>query len=80
MARGWESKSVEDQQAEAAQRPAAPHARLTPEQAAGHRAREVLRMARLGVLKQLESASSPRYRTLLQDSLKQLDSKLEHLP
>jgi hypothetical protein len=80
MARGWESKSIEEQQAEAAQKPAVPHLRLTREQAARQREVETLRMARIRILRQMEAASSPRYRVLLEETLRDLDNKLKHLP
>ena len=80
MARGWESKSIEEQQSEAAQKPAASHPKLTREQAARQREVETLRMARTRIVRQIESASSPRYRMLLEETLRDLDNKLKHLP
>jgi hypothetical protein len=80
MARGWESKSVEAQQAEATDANSASKPRLTPKEAAQFREKENLRMARNRILRQLESASAPRYRALLEESLKELDIRLEHLP
>ena len=44
MARGWESKSVEAQQAEASEKSSTPRSRLSPEQAANRRHREVPRV------------------------------------
>src|SRR5438270_7960607 len=41
MARGWESKSAEAQQAEAGEKPSTPRPRLSPEEAANQRQREV---------------------------------------
>ncbi len=79
MARGWESKSIEEQQAEAAQKPAAPHRILTREQAAGQREQESLDLARTRILRQLDSAPAPRYRILLEQTLKDLDTKLKEL-
>lgn len=79
MARGWESKSVEAQQAEASDKSAKPKARLTADAAARLRKRETLRLSRQRVLQQLEATQNPRHRQLLQDELDDLDQKLSHL-
>jgi hypothetical protein len=76
MARGWESKSVEAQQAEANEKPAQSGPRLTVEAAARERERETLRLSRQRVLQQLERALNPRHRLLLQAELADLDQKL----
>lgn len=75
MARGWESKSVEAQQAEADEKPAEP-LRLTAEAAARLRELETLRLSRQRVLQQLERAVNPRHRLLLERELADLDQKL----
>ena len=79
MARGWESKSVEAQQAEAGDRAANPRPRLTPEDAARARNLETLRHSRQRVLQQLERAQNPRHHQLLQDELSALDARLKQL-
>ncbi len=76
MARGWESKSVEAQQSEAAEKSSERRPRLTVEAAARERERETLRLARQRVLQQLERAQNPRHRSLLQNELAALDAKL----
>lgn len=76
MARGWESKSVEAQQAEAREKPAEPRPIMSVEEAARWREREGLRLARQRVLQQLEQSADPRHRRLLQDSLADLEKKL----
>lgn len=76
MARGWESKSVEAQQADAAEKSRKPRVKLTPEAAARSRERENLRLARRQVLQQLEQAQNPRHRGLLERTLADLDQKL----
>ena len=79
MSRGWESKSVEEQQAEAT-RPrgeAKPH--LTPEQAARKRAKESLLLSRNGVLQQLQSTRNSRHKQMLEAALADLDAKLAQL-
>ena len=55
MARGWESKSVEEQQS-AASTQVESKQRLTPEQAAVKQAREALELSRRQVLQQLNPA------------------------
>jgi hypothetical protein len=77
MARGWESKSIEAQQAEATDKSTAPKTKLTPEAAARHRERENLRLARQRILQQLEVAGNPNHRQLLQAALSDLDEKLK---
>jgi hypothetical protein len=80
MARGWESKSVEAQQADSAETPSAQKPRLTPEEAAHLREKQSLLMARTNLLRQLESvASTSRYRALLEQTLKDLDDRIARL-
>jgi len=76
MARGWESKSVEAQQAEAQDKSTISHKRLSPEQAAVARKKESLRLARRRVLEQLEKIPDPRHRKQLENALAELDRKL----
>jgi hypothetical protein len=79
VARGWESKSVEAQQAEATETPSVRRVKLTPEAAARKRDRENLELARRRVFQQLEASQNPRHQKLLQDSLTDLDEKLRAL-
>ena len=76
MARGWESKSVEAQQAEATDKSATVRPRLSADAAARLREQETLRLSRNRVLQQLETSHNPRHRELLQDELAHLDQKL----
>ena len=76
MARGWESKSVEAQQADAAEKSGKPRVKLSPEAAARSRERENLRLARQRVVQQLEQSQNSRHRDLLQRTLADLDQKL----
>lgn len=76
MARGWESKSVEAQQAEATDKSSKPRVKLTPEAATQRREQENLRLSRQNVVHQLEKTQNPRYRKLLEDTLADLDQKL----
>jgi hypothetical protein len=79
MARGWESKSVEQQQEEATaeKKRGAP---LTPEQAAEEKRRQGLRLSRERVLQQLRAASKARHREMLESALAELDDQLKELP
>jgi hypothetical protein len=80
MARGWESKSVEAQQAEAIDESTkTPAQRLTPEQATLHRQVEGLRLSRQRVLHQLEATIDARHRKLLEEALASLDEELRKL-
>ncbi len=76
MARGWESKSVEAQQAEASDATSKPRLKLTPEAAARVRERERLRLSRQSVFQQLQQTQNPRHRELLENTLADLDRKL----
>jgi hypothetical protein len=79
VARGWESKSVEAQQAEATDKSANRNPPMSPEAAARWREKESLRLSRQRVLQQLEASQNPRHRKQLEDSLAALDEKLNSL-
>ena len=79
VARGWESKSVEEQQAEAVATPSPASPPLTPAQIAGQRQKQGLMLSRQHVLQQLEAAHNPRHREILQSSLADLDAQLARL-
>lgn len=80
MARGWESKSVEAQQADAAETQSTQKPRLTREEAARFREKQNLLMARTSVLRQLETVSSTsRYRAMLEQTLKDLNDQIRRL-
>jgi hypothetical protein len=76
MARGWESKSVEAQQAEASDTISNPRLKLTPEAAALRREQESLLLSRQNVLQQLQKTQNSRHRELLENTLADLDRKL----
>lgn len=78
MARGWESKSVEAQQAEATEKSAKPRPPMSAEEAVRWREKESLRLSRQTVLEQLQASTHPRHRKLLEDSLADLDEKLKN--
>jgi len=75
MARGWESKSVE-QQLEAKEATAASGPRLGADQIARLRKRQTLSLARKQVVHQLEAAANPRHRQMLEKALSDLDAQL----
>lgn len=76
MARGWESKSVEQQQEEAGARKEKARAPLTPEQIARENQRKGRLLSRERVLQQLASATHPRHREMLEAALAELDAQL----
>jgi hypothetical protein len=77
MARGWESKSIESQQADKFQNSDIPREHLTPEQIFRQHQIEGLRLSRARVTKQLESASDLRHRRMLEQALAELDRQIE---
>ncbi len=80
MARGWESKSVEQQQSEVREKAtSSSQNRMSPEQAAAFREKEKLRLSRSRVMQQIEASSNPRLREVLEHALADLDRKLEEL-
>jgi hypothetical protein len=79
VARGWESKSVEEQQAVAGETPKKSQPRLSAKEAAMMREKENLRLARQRVLQQMEASTNPLHRKVFQDALVDLDAKLRHL-
>ncbi len=78
MARGWESKSVEEQQS-AADAQLQSKQRLTPEQAARKQREETIHLSRRLILQQLQSAQNPRHRQMLENALADLDSRLARM-
>jgi hypothetical protein len=78
MARGWESKSVEAQQEQAAEK-SATGPRLTPEEQQRQRQKEGLILSRKRIAGQLASAQNPRYQELLTQSLAELDARIADL-
>jgi len=79
VARGWESKQVEDQQAEAGRNSPKAGRALSPTEAAQAREKENLRLSRKRVLQQMEAGTNSRHRELLRLELAALDQKLRNL-
>ena len=77
MARGWESKAVEDQiQEREAEAASASRPRPAPEKLQLQAKREGLQMARTRTLSSLQSACDARYRAHLERVLSDLDAQL----
>jgi hypothetical protein len=79
MARGWESKSVEEQQSEFSKVANDQKAAATPESRARASAIQTLRLKRARVLQQLRDSQNPRYAELMQKELAYLDAQLSGL-
>jgi hypothetical protein len=79
MAKGWESKSVEEQQSEArnVSKPAKPP--MTPEQIAQKQSRNGLEMSRQRVMQQLQAACNPNHRSMLEKAMADLDQQISKL-
>lgn len=76
MARGWESKSVEEQIASAKARHGQNRVRLTPEQIEIEKKRDSLILQRTRVLHDIEKCQDPRYRKTLESGLAYLESQI----
>ena len=77
MARGWESKSIEAQQEEAAEKKISGKPRLSSQEAARAREKENLMLALRNVGEQLERSRDPRHRTMLEQAQRDLKRKIE---
>ena len=77
MARGWESKSVEQQQEEATSSTQQRGKPLTPEQIVEQQKRQGLELSRHRILQQLEVASNQQHRAMLEAALADLDAQLK---
>jgi hypothetical protein len=77
MARGWESKSVEDQMASADERKTARHQpAMTAAQREAQVRKDGLLLARAKVLGDLQKARDDRHRAILQQSLEYIDAQI----
>ena len=75
MARGWESKAVEDQQQDA-RTAAKPAAAVDPAEAARRAERATLQLARTRALADLQQACAPAHRAMLEAAIRDLDEKI----
>jgi hypothetical protein len=80
MARGWESKSVEDQVAEAeAAKDDRAKLHLSKMEREQETVRQSLLLSRVQIADRLKKATNARYRAQLERSLEHLDEKLREL-
>jgi hypothetical protein len=80
VARGWESKSVEAQQAEAGNQSNEKRSKkMSAAEAALLREKESLRLSRQRVVQQLQVSQNPRHRTVLEQALAELEARLSAL-
>jgi hypothetical protein len=79
MARGWESKSIEQQQDAMSERSAPTGPALSPEQRELDRKRQGLLLSRSHLTRQLEAASNPRHRQMLTAALAEVERQLSSL-
>ena len=78
MARGWESKAVEDQQQDksAGVKPAAP---VDPAEAVRRAERATLQLARTRALSDLQHACAPAHRSMLETAIRDLDERIKSI-
>ena len=79
MARGWESKSVEAQQEDAASEQALKKPRLTRAEADRLREKESLQLSLRNVVQQLEGSSNSQHRDMLERAKSDLERRIENL-
>ena len=79
VARGWESKSVEDQQSQFAVYGNDPKPHLSADQISKSRVRQGLLLNRAHTLQQLLAAQNPKHRSMLETALADLDAKIAQL-
>jgi hypothetical protein len=79
VARGWESKGIESQQADREAEQAAAAARPpTPEDAARQARRRMLEVSRARAVADRAAARSPAHRAMLDAAIKALDEQLNN--
>ena len=78
MARGWESKSVEQQQAEMGDRGNSQRPRLSAIDQEKNRKHEGLLLSRKRLVQQLQSSSRPQHRQMLEQAIAELDKQLSY--
>ena len=81
MAKGWESKSVEEQQSLASQTPVTneERERLSRDRAEKLRSLQALNLSRARVVEQLERSTNDRYQQMLKTELAHLDAEIRKL-
>jgi len=76
MARGWESKSVEQQQADMVGSSKSAGPRLSPAEKELNRKREGLLLSRKRLSQQLQASARPELRQMLECSIAEIDKQL----
>jgi hypothetical protein len=76
MARGWESKSVEQQQEEMSNLRKPIGAPISADEQQRNRKREGLLLSRKRLTQQLQAAGNPRHRLMLEQAIAELDRQL----
>ena len=76
MARGWESKSVDDQIHSAETRQQAIGRELTPDEREAASKRMTLTLSRTRILQDLQVACDPRHRAMLERALADVEEQL----
>jgi len=81
MAKGWESKSVEEQQSLASQTPLTDEdrQRLSKERAEKLRTLQALNLSRARVIELLERSTNERYKEMLQKEMVHLEAEIKKL-
>ena len=80
MARGFDSKSVEEQQSEALRNEPRPDgARLTPEEIERKRKRASMELVLTKIRNDLQNCTEPRHRQMLELALKDIEKKLAEM-
>jgi hypothetical protein len=79
VARGWESKSVEQQQEERSAQPAAFRPPISADEQQRNRTREGLLLSRKRLAQQLQDAANPRHRQMLEQAIAELDRQVSSL-
>lgn len=80
MARGWESKSVEDQIGDAEAKKEARHRRrLTPEETEHLKRKEALMLERARIIREMERAYKRRHLVILERGLAHIEAELAKL-
>ena len=76
MARGWESKSVEQQQEEMSERQKTVGAPISPDEQQRNRKREGLLLSRKRLTQQLQAADNSRHRQMLEQAIAESERQL----
>ena len=76
MARGWESKSVEQQQEEMSEQRKTFRAPVSRDEQQRNRKREGLLLSRKRLTQQLQAAGNSRHRQMLEQAIAELDRQL----